>query len=568
MPSMKRRNLLRVLGLAGTLPGVAYSAPLMLYQGPVTFRHGVASGDPGTHDVVLWTRLSPLEQDPQGDIAVDLEIARDAEFRSERRLVPGLRAVASRDYTVKHVLKGLAPGSDYYYRFHCRGESSSTGRTRTLPVGEVSSLRLAVASCALWTSGHFHAYEAIARTEALDAVIHLGDYIYEYGAAPGDYGMHIGSRIGRIPEPAHRLASLQDYRIRHAQYKSDTQLQQAHACAPWITVWDDHELANNSWHSGDDATDEEDSAPWNAKKLAALRAYYEWMPIREPLANDRQSAACRTFRFGNLLELFMVESRLTGRDRALDYKQDLAWQNGQPDIAAFEQQLDDPRREMLGPWQHDWLQQSLSQSVQAGVKWQVLGNQVLMARVAAPSVKSAMAEADWDTLLSKLSEAQRERVLRNETFSGYDIPSNLDSWDGYPAARRRVYDAIRQANARVVALAGDTHMFWANELWDDERTQRLAVEFATTSITSPSYGDYLPNAPIGQAMAERNPEVIYNDPNSKGYLDITFDGERVTASYVTLDSVVDDTYSTATTARFVAAREDNKGLVGGLVATT
>lgn len=566
MTTMKRRDLLRALTVATAISPATFAAPLTLYRGPVQFQHGVASGDPGAHDVVLWTRVTPQNAPEHGDVAADLEIAHDSAFHKGRRVVPGLRAAASRDYTLKHVLRDLEPGTDYYYRFHSQDATSPTGRTRTLPQGEVDKLRFAVASCALWSSGYFHAYDAIANIEGLDAIFHLGDYIYEYGSAAGDYGMHIGNRIGRLPEPAHRLHSLADYRLRHAQYKSDLQLQRAHACAPWITVWDDHEVANNSWHSGDDATEEDNSGPWNAKKIAALRAYYEWMPIREPLANDRQSAACRTFRFGDLLELFMVESRLTGRDRALDYKQNLQWHGEQPDIPAFQTVLQNPEREMLGAWQTDWLRQSMSQSVAAGVSWQVLGNQVLMARVAAPSVRSAMPAQQWESLVGALSGPQRERVLRNEIFSAYDIPSNLDSWDGYPAARSRVYDAIRAADARVVALAGDTHMFWANELWDDKGEQRVAVELATTALTSPSYGDYLPQAPIGTAMAARNREVIYNDPKSKGYLDITFDRNNVTASFISMSSVTAKDYTASASAVFSARRDNGAGQIGGLTA--
>lgn len=564
MTTINRRDLLRALAAAAVVSPLANAAPLTLYPGAVQFLHGVASGDPGANDVILWTRVTPQGDLEHRDIPVDLEIARDPAFREGRRLLPGLRAVASRDHTLKHVLRNLEPGTDYYYRFRAKGATSPIGRTRTLPQGEVDSLRFAVASCALWSSGYFHAYDSIANIKGLDAVFHLGDYIYEYGSAPGDYGMNIGNRIGRKPKPAHRLNSLADYRQRHAQYKSDQQLQRAHACAPWITVWDDHELANNSWHSGDDTTEEEDSNQWNAKKIAALRAYYEWMPIREPLANDRQSAACRAFRFGNLLELFMLESRLTGRDRPLDYKQHLQWQGDQPDVATFQQLLQNPDREMLGVWQTDWLRQSLSQSVAAGVSWQVLGNQVLMARIAAPSVRSAMPADQWEKLLDGLGKSQRNRVLRNEILSPYDIPSNLDSWDGYPAARSRVYDAISEANARVVSLAGDTHMFWANELWDDRGGQRVGVELATTSITSPSYGDYLPDAPIGAAMVARNREVIYNDPKGKGYLDITFDRSKVTAAFISMSSVTEKDYTESTTAQFTARRDNGKGQIGEL----
>lgn len=555
MTGIKRRGLLRAIAASGLLAPTAYGAPLTLYPGEGRFLHGVASGDPGQHDVIVWTRVTPTGDAGHADIPVDLEVAEDPAFSSGRRLLAGLRAVAGRDHTLKHTLRGLNPGRDYYFRFHCRGATSDTGRTRTLPADSIESLRFAVASCALWSSGFFHAYEAIAGIDKLDAVIHLGDYIYEYGAAADDYGMHIGAKIGRAPEPAHRLVTLSDYRVRHAQYKRDPSLQRAHACAPWITVWDDHELANDSWQSGDDTTDEPDSPAWNAKKVAALRAYYEWMPIREPLANDRQSAACRTFRFGDLAELIMVESRLTGRGPALNYERDLKWSGDTPDTEAFNRILNTPQRQMLGHWQERWLRATLAQSVQAGVGWQVLGNQVLMARVAAPSVKSAMEPKTWEELLQSLSEGSRKRVLRNESLSAYDIPSNLDAWDGYPAARTRVYDAIRETGARVVALAGDTHMAWANELRDDTG-RRMAAEFATTSVTSPSYGDYLPQAPIGEAMAARNPEVIYNDPRSKGFLRIDLNREAVTAQYVVLSGVTARAFSARTSAIFSATRTD------------
>ncbi|MDA5192534.1 alkaline phosphatase D family protein [Govanella unica] len=557
--TITRRDALRIFA-AASLATPALAVPLRDYKGSAAFLHGVASGDPGLHDVIIWTRITPEGETSGADLIVDLEIATTPDFKQILRRVPRLRAPAARDYTIKHLLDRLAPGTDYYYRFRHGERLSPTGRTKTLPEKSPKDVVFAVASCALWSGGYFNAYDAMARRTRLDAVIHLGDYIYEYGAAAKDYGMAIGKRIGRSPQPAHSIFTLADYRERHAQYKTDPHLQAAHARAPWITVWDDHEVANDSWHGGSSDDKSGDSADWIARKAAALQAYYEWMPIREPLTNAPREAACRTFRFGDLAEIMMVETRLTGRDDSLDYKTDLTWDGEQPQIEPFLDKLQDPDREMLGPWQEDWLRESLKQSVEDGIKWQVLGNQVVMARVAAPDVRAQMTPENWDKLIAPMSGSTRDRVLRNNILSRYDIPSNLDSWDGYPAARERVYDAIKAAKAHVVALAGDSHMFWANELWDAERRQLVAAEFATSSITSPSYGDAMPGAPIGDAFTARNREVIYNDPTGKGFLVVTLSKARAEVEFVTVSTILEETYTASVSKTFTVTRKPGGGV--------
>ncbi|RYG09887.1 MAG: alkaline phosphatase, partial [Caulobacteraceae bacterium] len=307
---MDRRSLLGLLGAGAASPAVAQGTN----TGSVAFLHGVASGDPDTRSAVFWTRVTPA--DPSvGDVAVVLEVAHDAGFGDIVRRSTGLRARAERDFTVKHDLdgQGLEPGVEYFYRFVANGVTSPVGRVRTLPEGATADLALAVVSCQLYPGGLFNAYDALSRLDRLDAVVHLGDYIYEYGAEASDYGMSAGAALGRVPQPPHEIVSLADYRTRHAQYKSDPDLQAAHARAPFICVWDDHEVANDAWMMGAENHQPETEGDFATRKAAALRAYYEWMPIREPKAGALNEAINRSFDFGDLATLTMVETRLLAR---------------------------------------------------------------------------------------------------------------------------------------------------------------------------------------------------------------------------------------------------------------
>ncbi len=558
--AIDRRRVLGLLGLTGVAAGEAAAQPVNVYKGPVAFEHGVASGDPGTAYAVFWTRVTPKET-TTGDIDVALEVAADPDFKTIIRTSKGLRARASRDWTVKHDLdgQGLKPATDYWYRFKAGAVVSPVGRTRTLPQGKTKDVVLAVASCSLYPNGYFNAYDAIAKLDRVDAVLHLGDYIYEYGGAPGDYGMNSPVAKTRAPQPAHEIVSLADYRQRHALYKTDPGLQAAHARAPWIVVWDDHETANDSWIGGAENHDPKTEGDWATRKAAALKAYYEWMPIREA-QGTLPEAAWRDFQFGDVASLLMVETRLSGRTHALDYETDMPIVNGKPDVAGFLAKWKAPDQRMMGQDQQTWLANKVGASVKANTAWQVLGNQVVMARVSAPNLKTTMGEDKFNAMMTMLPDYAKKPVAMSVAMSAFDIPSNLDAWDGYPADRQRVYDIFTAAKARPIVLAGDSHMFWANELWDDAGKTRVAAEFGATSITSPGYGDVLPGVPLGEAFVQRNKEVKYAHPSAKGFLLLTLEHGKATGEMMAVSTIYEQAYTTSVLKRFVVTPASEGGV--------
>lgn len=557
-----RRGLLALFGAGAAAPAVATAAKL--HDGDVRFAHGAASGDPLADRVILWTRVTA--EGATLPVAVRWEVAADPAFAA---IVAQGQATtdAGRDWTVKVDATGLKPGTDYHYRFRSLKAGKPVGegvvgRTRTLPQGGVEDVVLAVASCSLYPAGYFNAYDAIAKLPRVDAVLHLGDYIYEYGGGPKDYGMGSPVAAQRQPDPPHEIVSLSDYRRRHALYKSDAMLQAAHARAPWIVVWDDHETANDSWVGGAENHDpDKGEGDWAARKAAALKAYYEWMPIREPAQGVLPEAAWRSFQFGDVATLLMTETRLAARSEQLDYARDLTFgANGKPDVAAFVAKWKNPERRMLGEAQSQWLARSVDASVKAGTAWQVLGNQVVMARVSPPNLKAAMEPAKYAALIAALPDYARKRVEQSIAMSAYDIPSNLDAWDGYPADRQRVYDIFKAGKAAPIVLAGDSHAFWANELWDDAGSMRVAAEFGTTSITSPGYGDIIPGAPIGEAFVQRNREVKFADPAAKGFLLLTLEKGKATGELVAVSTIASTDYATRVLKRFVVTPAEGGGV--------
>lgn len=520
------------------------------------FKHGIASGDPLSDRVILWTRVTAAAP---GTLNVEWEVASDERFG-----IIVARGTAStgpeHDYTVKVDAMGLQPASTYFYRFLMGNDHSPIGRTRTLPVGGVSQARLAVVSCSNFPSGYFNVYADIAKRTDIDVVLHLGDYIYEYGAAPGDYGMASPTAKSRVPDPPHELLSLDDYRRRHALYKTDPALQAAHARAPWIVVWDDHETADNSWIGGAENHQPATEGDWAKRKAAGIKAYYEWMPIREPAPGTLPEASWRRFQFGDVVTLMMTETRLTARTHQLDYGRDLAGPDGKPDVAAFTAKLNDPDRRMMGQGQEQWLAREVDASMKAGTAWQVLGNQVVMARVASPDLKAAMGDAAYAALLAKLPDYVAKLVEESRGLSQTGLPGNLDAWDGYPADRARVHDIFKAYKARPIVLSGDSHAFWVNELWDDAGAARVAAEFGVTSVTSPGFGDYLPGAPLGQAYAARNKEVKFTDQAAKGFLLLTLDHGRATGELVAVSTILDPQYETQVLKRFVVTPGDGGGV--------
>jgi alkaline phosphatase D len=459
------------------------------------FRHGVASGDPLKDRVILWTRVSVEGGKP---VPVRWLIATDPQLR--KVVNQGLvTALAQRDHTVKIDALGLEPGRTYYYRFDALGEDSPIGRTRTLPERTVAQLKFAVVSCSNLPFGFFNAYARIADRDDLNAVLHLGDYFYEY--APGEYGD--GAELGRAHQPPKETVTLADYRIRHAQYKSDPDLQHAHQQHPWICVWDDHESTNNSWRDGAENHDpDQGEGDWSTRKNAAVRAYHEWLPIRDQFTSSGPFIF-RSFRFGELADLIMLDTRLHGRTRQLDERTDAAG-------------LADPTRTILGADQHAWLAQQLRASVRDDIAWRLLGQQLMFGQLL----------GDDGLLL------------------------NLDQWDGYPQSRTQILDQLEAERIdNLVVLTGDIHTAWALDIardpmgdgYDpDSGRGSLAVELVTTSVTSPG--------PKGEpeALREREKSIIDTRPHIKyvnlrehGYLLLDVDAERALGEYWFVDRLLE-----------------------------
>ncbi|HEY0651425.1 alkaline phosphatase D family protein, partial [Phenylobacterium sp.] len=459
----------------------------------------------------------------------------------------------ARDYTIKVDATGLDAGRAYTFEFEVAGVKSPMGRTRTLPSGKAEDVVLAIASCSLYPNGYFTAYQAIADLPRVDAVLHLGDYIYEYGG-PKSYGMDSVVAAERPHDPPREIVSLADYRRRHAQYKSDPQLQAAHAKAPWIVVWDDHETANDSFLTGAENHTPGKEGDWTARKAAALKAYFEWMPIREPAGGGLAEAAIRSFDFGDLASLIMIETRLTARDQQVSLDGDAPEVDGKRDLTKLKAKLADPNRRMMGQKQEAWVAGELARSVKAGHAWQVIGNEVIMARVMFPSPKKELTAEQY----AAIPASAQNRVRRYETAHALGLPAGLDMWDGYPHDRERLFGLFRNAGARPIVLTGDSHSFWANEL-HDEAGRRVACEFGTTGITSPGAGELSPGINAGDLIAKANKDVVFNDQMSKGYLLLTLTRTEARADMIAVSTITSKTFETKVVKSFKAA-PDGKGV--------
>ncbi|MEQ7155855.1 alkaline phosphatase D family protein [Brevundimonas aurifodinae] len=554
MPELNidRRGLLTGLGV-GAVAGPVVAAP---GQAPtVAFLHGVASGDPHADSVVLWTRVTPGAATSRA-----VPVAWRA-LSGETVVASGTtEASPDRDFTVKVIAGGLRPGVDYTYDFRVGDVASPVGRVRTLPQGPTADVVLGVASCQLYPGGLFNAWEAMAAEPRLDAVLHLGDYIYEYGARENDYGGATGAQLSRLHQPPREILTLADYRLRHAQYKSDPDLQAAHARAAFICVWDDHEVSNDAWMHGAENHQPETEGDFAVKKATALRAYYEWMPIREPQGGLSLDHVNRSFEFGDLATLAMVETRLLNRDKPLDYETDMPVVDGRPDVETFRRALAAPDRDLLGQTQRDWLKGVLTASKAAGKPWQVLGNQVVMARVNGPDITRMASEAQIEGLISGLPEAVQPGIRQVIQLYKLGVPFSLDSWDGYPAGRERLYAAFAEAGVQPIVLAGDSHAYWVNDLKDAAGARR-AVEFGTSAISSPSVGDAVAPLPIGPLLSANNDEVVFCDQSAKGYLLLTLTPERAEAKLRSVSTILAKPFETRTVATFVVTRDE-----GGITA--
>ncbi|WP_230481559.1 alkaline phosphatase D family protein [Sphingomonas sp. Leaf21] len=536
MTKINRRRAMALMGSGATL---GLPATIAEAAAPAArFAHGVASGDPAPDGAILWTRATPAEGQG-GDVALTWHVAPMEPGEAVGLRTGRVTARAARDFTAKVEVTGLRPGRDYRYWFEtAAGQRSPEGRFRTLPRGRVEDVVLAVVSCQLYPGGLFNAYDAIARSERLDAVLHLGDYIYEYGA--DGYGGEIGRKLGRLPEPTHEILSLADYRARHAQVKRDPDMQAAHARAAFICVWDDHEVANDDWIGGAENHDPRTEGDWGKRKAAAMQAYFEWMPIRDPRPGQPWAAINRSFDFGDLATLVMLETRLLARSKQVTAKGEVPEPS---EYATMMAERARPDRELLGTNQLGWIERTLSASVAAGRPWQVIGNQVVMARVDGPDLEKQMGADGYAALVVPLPSAIRAQLAAAQQSYRAGLPMNFDSWDGYPAARERLYAAFRRAGSRPVVVSGDSHAAWANDLYDGTGAL-VAAEFGATAITSPSWGALFPG--IGRQIAEANAKVVrFCDQDAKGYLHLTLTRDAATARFMTVSTVMAKPYAQA-----------------------
>ncbi|MCK8044703.1 alkaline phosphatase D family protein [Shewanella sp. 1CM18E] len=518
------------------------------------FLHGLASGDPSHDAVIIWTRITP---ETDGDVRVSWEVATDANF--SQLVVSGDTITNSeRDYTVKVDAVGLEAGTQYFYRFKTGNKTSQAGQTKTLPQGALSQAKFAVMSCANFPAGYFNVYEMASRMDDLDAVIHLGDYIYEY--ARSEYASDRAAELQREVVPEGELISLSDYRTRYGQYRSDLSLQKLHGKTPFITVWDDHEVANDSWRDGAE-NHNDGEGDFDARKEAALQAYFEWLPIR-PWREGNHEEIYRSFQYGDLLDLHMLDTRLVGRDKQLDYAEYTDPATGGLDSARFMADVTDTNRTMLGQEQLAWLQTALLTST---AKWQVLGQQVLMGQMMLPAAiatqQLSIPEFGQLAALAQIAARQAagdptltEDELKYLAFFGDkltpevmallqlpSIPYNLDAWDGYAYEREVILATAKSQAKNLVVIAGDTHNAWANQL-KDTAGDSVGVEFATSSVSSPGLEYYLgideKDIPATEeAIVDLVDNLAYANLMNRGLMTLTFNHDEVRCDWRFVDTI-------------------------------
>ncbi|KUN19253.1 alkaline phosphatase [Streptomyces antibioticus] len=495
----RRRTVVKAAAATAGAALIAAPFPAGAADEVPAFLHGVASGDPLPDGILLWTRVTPVAAAIPGsglgpDTEVSWTVARDKAFTNI--VAKGsVTATAASDHTVKADVRGLAPATTYWFRFSAGGTDSPAARTRTAPAADaaVTGLRFGVVSCANWEAGYFSPYRHLAARGDLDAWLHLGDYIYEYGT--GEYGTR--DTVVRQHAPTHEILTLADYRVRHGKCKTDADLQALHAVAPVVAIWDDHEFANDAWSGGAENHTEGTEGTWAARQAAAKQAYFEWMPVRPAIAGTTY----RRLRFGKLVDLSLLDLRSFR-------SQQVSVGNGS---------VDDPDRTLTGRAQLDWLKAGLKSS---DTTWRLVGNSVMISPFAIGSLS-----ADLLKPLAKLLGLPQE-----------GLALNTDQWDGYTDDRRELLAHLRSNAIRnTVFLTGDIHMAWANDVPVDAGTYPLsasaATEFVVTSVTSDNLDD-LVKVPEGTVsalaapvikLANRHVHWVDTDRHGYGVLDITAD---------------------------------------------
>ena len=460
------------------------------------FYHGVASGDPDTTSVTIWTRVTPPEvQTVTGSWVVAAD-----EAMQDTVLVGDFSTDSLSDYTVKLRVQSLKPNNYYYYQFTALDAQSVVGRTKTLPTGNVDQLRFGIVSCTNFEAGYFNGLGTLATYDSIDAVIHLGDYIYEY--AQGRYG---DTTLGRFHFPNKEIVELADYRTRYAVYRLDADFQKAHQMHPFITIWDDHEITNNSYQTGAQNHQPEEEGNYGKRKKVARQAYYEWLPIQDQ-ANQQ---LYRSFTFGDLAQLVMLDERLAGRSKQVD-------SITQADYTSAE-------RSMLGADQLHWFKEQLAN---ADATWKIIGNQVLF--------------SDFD-----LSPVSKNRTR------------NLDAWDGYPAEKQNIIQFLKEGNIKnTIFITGDTHRSWAFEVpesieaYQADPNSAVAIELGTTSITSSNTDE---STSVDTAMMIEqmlmdplaNPHLKFTNQRDHGFILLTLTKDQADAQWIYSKTIKTDDNASA-----------------------
>ncbi len=501
-----RRDFLRIgraaaglLALA-SVPGCRADVRLRSI-GSYPFKLGVASGDPEPELVVLWTRLDPEALETVGahekPVAIDYELARDNNFKE---IVRTGSAIASPEFghSISAEVGGLDPGHEYFYRMIVGGEVSPVGRTKTAPALETTPdrMRFAFASCQDYEAGYFTALQHLAQ-EDLDFIVHLGDYIYEYAEHGRDTVRH---HTG--PE----IRTLQEYRNRYIQYRSDPDLQAAHAAASWIVTLDDHEV-DNDWA---DESPEDDQSPeqFLLRRTAAFQAYFEFMPLRQAsMPSGPNIQLYRRLQFGNLMEMSILDTR--------------QYRSNQPCLGRISPSCPthiSPDQSILGRSQREWLFEGLTRSE---ARWNVLTQQVMVARIRGSDPEG------------------------QETWS-------MDKWDGYPLERSTMINRMVDAETpNPVILTGDIHANWVTDLkrdFDERSSETVATEFVCTSLSSGGDGQDMTAG--GERLLRRNPHLkFYN--GQRGYVTANVTPDLWTSEFKVVPVVTEVGGSLETRAKFV-----------------
>ncbi len=512
-----RRALLTTaaLGIGGiVLPGGSLAAQALLSaQG---FTHGVASGEPDSDSMLLWTRFVSAGGAPS-KVRAEISLTRDfAKIASGGQMVTG----PWRDHTVKITVNGLTPGTTYYYRFiGPDGTISPVGRTRTLPLGKVSRFNIAVFSCANLGFGLFNAYGHAAARGDIDLVLHLGDYLYEYARGGYDNGSELAKRI----MPENELYNLADYRMRYASYRSDPDLQALHAAFPMIANTDDHEGANDSWEGGAE-NHQPDEGDWTNRKNAAMQVWREWMPVGEQ--------PWKSYEIGDLATYFRTDTRMIARSRPGNYGPLLRNADPAAALAAFRDGAwQDPAATMMGTEQENWLYHGFRAASRQKKVWHVLGVGTNIGYNSTP--QDAL---DW--LDPNAGERTKGYFRAGMAAGKAGLPYNLDNWGGYPQAKSRLLSAAMGVDANLIAVTGDSHNAWAFDLQEGGRA--AGVEFGGHSVTSPGIESATrpeDQEKIAKALVASSKELRWADTSNRGYMLVSLTPAAATNEWVFMQTV-------------------------------